>query len=516
MFGLGAPLWLLALAVLPLVRWLHRWQAPLAELDTGAGFLWRDGEAQRPGAAAERPPDPAWRLRALIAALVILALAEPMWSRAERTVTVWVDDSLSMLTTEHGQSRLAHGLDRLAAALDEGQTGLVTLRSLTDPTAALAADAPGALSPESWRRETGTPVSPPPPALMDSSSAHWLLGDGADSRIAGWAETAPIERMILTGEATDNAAVSRLAVRRHPADPRRLRVLVAASNRSRSRATRRLILESDGEPVENRPIELPPGGQISFRFEIPAGTGRLAARIAPGDVLAADDVLAVSLDDVRPVPVRVDPACPAELGRALRQHPGLAPQESAPALQIVCGRPPVAGIPAVILHSGPTERIAAAPTWAPGDEAAGAPRLREAWLATTGWPDEAAGRGYETVLQAGDEPLIRRASRPFPIVESVIDMSARSLVRQPEYALLVDTLAALALGRSPLDPVIVGERSPGESDIAPLAMPPVHGPSAPASAARASLTPALIAAALLLLVLDLLRTVLAARRIGRA
>ena len=46
---------------------------------------------------APRRPDPAWRRRALAAALLFLALAGPRSAAPVERIPLWVDDSLSML-----------------------------------------------------------------------------------------------------------------------------------------------------------------------------------------------------------------------------------------------------------------------------------------------------------------------------------------------------------------------------------------------------------------------------------
>jgi len=79
MIGLGAPAWLTGLLLIPLVRELHRRQGPARRVQVPALFLWRG--ARSPAATGRRggPPDPAWRRRALLLALLVVALARPAW-----------------------------------------------------------------------------------------------------------------------------------------------------------------------------------------------------------------------------------------------------------------------------------------------------------------------------------------------------------------------------------------------------------------------------------------------------
>jgi len=505
-FGLGAPLWLAALAVLPVIRWLHRWQAPLIEVRTGGAFLWREASGPRPGAGAKRPPDPAWRLRALIAALVILALADPGWEQVGGRITVWIDDTLSMLAEEDGESRLAAGLERLADALDETPASAVTLRSLTDPALARDGGEPDSLQASTWQIGDAVQPSPPPAAIMKTDTVHWLVSDGADRRIADWAARAPISRSLLVGAAIENASVLRLAARRDPDEPTMARVLVVVANRGEQAQRRRLQLEADGNPVISHELEMAPGEARPLRIEIPVGARLLSARLGPGDALPADDRLTLDMTPLHALRARIDPGCPADLQRALTHHPGLVTRANGgPAsLQVTCGKSAVPGTPGIVFHTGATEPVTAPLVRAAALAEIAEFQLQPDWLKAAAWPRDEASDGYETVLAAGERPLLRRG--PGPLVETVIDMANPGLTGQPEYAALVGTLVDLALGRPVLDPVALAERPAAESDIAPLAM--VSSPSAAVSARvreRRSLMPPMLAAALALLLFDGLR-----------
>jgi len=509
--GLGAPAWLAALAVLPLIRWLHRWQAPLIEVNTGAAFLWQSGPDQQPAAGAGGPPDPAWRLRALFAALVVLALADPAWRHSTEPVTVWVDDSLSMFATENGAPRLQSVLEEVAAVRDKRTVPAVTMCSLSDPAFTISADDPNALRAATWRRGAATRLSPPPSALMDAATAHWLATDGADAQLADWARQAPLERTILVGAATENAAVVRLGARRDTQDIDAMRVLAVVANRGRAPAQRHLNLEIDGSVAASRSLDIPAGEMLSLEFEVATGRDRLAARLEPADALAADDDLAVDIAMLQPLPARLDPDCPAALQRALGSHPGLM-MASAPAqaeLQVTCGEPPVPGTPALVIHAGPPAPLTGVPEGSPAFAQTEAPRLRRAWIAAAPWPDEGANDGYETLLRAGGIALIRRRTGPLTmasIIETVIDFADPAFANQPEYPALLGVLIDLTMRRAVLDPIPAAERPTGESDIAPLPMPTPSTVATPAIVrAGTPLSPLLLAAAFAALLLDLLR-----------
>ncbi len=75
--GFLDPIWLISLAVIPLIRWLHRWHAPMSAWPVSAIFLWDSAIQDDAPGKKKRPPDPAWRRRALMATFLIGALANP-------------------------------------------------------------------------------------------------------------------------------------------------------------------------------------------------------------------------------------------------------------------------------------------------------------------------------------------------------------------------------------------------------------------------------------------------------
>ena len=105
LLSFAAPIWLSGLLLLPVIRWLHRGgrqrrAVPVSRLD-----LWQRSVASSPAAGERRPPDPAWRRRALLTALLFIALSEPQLPEQRTRITLWVDDSLSMLTREAQRQR---------------------------------------------------------------------------------------------------------------------------------------------------------------------------------------------------------------------------------------------------------------------------------------------------------------------------------------------------------------------------------------------------------------------------
>ena len=468
MLGLTAPLWLVALAAVPLVRWLHRWRAPLRNAPVSAAFLWNSAEQTSAGGQRKDRPDPAWRRRALIVALLAISLAGPWWQQDVSRITVWVDDSLSMSTVEAGESRLQAGLSELADALGELPSVEAELRSLSDPARARSDGDPLAFNAASWLDGDAATLLLPPAATLDRDAAHWLVTDGADDRLQQWAARAPLARIIGVGSATANVALTRLAVRRSLRDPDDLDVLVAVTNTGTNEAIRSLTLEADAEEQQAFELVLAAGETRYVNARHGDIDTALSAILYPGDATAGDDSLELSAPALERLPVELDPACPEPLRQAIRAHSGLQVVERGEAaqLQVHCSRRNAVPGPSIRFHGMASAPVDAAARWQPGVGRLEELNLPAGWLAAGRWELPPADAD-EVVLSADGEPLIIvRAGSPVTI-ESTLDMSRAEFANQPEYPVLISGLVDLALGRTALDPIIASARDPAASAIAP-------------------------------------------------
>lgn len=508
MLELGTPLWLLGLALIPLVRWLHRFHDSPRVQPVAALFLWRN--APHPAAAGRRRdrPDPRWRLRALVLACLAVALSAPSWQWPRATpLVIWVDDSLSMFAVENGVPRIRNGLERaLAAAASAGRDAIV-LRSLGDAAASLRLDAdtrtnwPAAL--DQWVRVRG-PVAPPLPAVMLGNAEHWLVSDGADGRLSDWLARAPVTRVIQTGRGTENAALTRLSVRPSPRPPHRLQALATVINTGNARARRSLAVMTGTAVVREWQLDLAPGQAASRQLELPANEApQLVARISPGDALALDDVAALDLGSMARVPVAAVGQCSRPLRSALEAHPRLVmiEQPARAALAVYCATDdPQPVSPAIVLTASPR-------TWAidvPVTPAAGVDPAR--------WPYLAAGWLRTGTLQPAGAPLLHAGSRVLVaarehrgarIVEVGFDITAPELVRRPQFPALIDALVREALGRELLADAVSMARAPTESRITPVPLTPGMAHSRAGGSGTLPLAGFFAFAAVLLLVVDL-------------
>ena len=122
-----------------------------------------------------------------------------------------------------------------------------------------------------------------------------VLSDGCCSGAAELAGQPGIEWLRL-GTRAGNAAVTRLAARRSPAEPNTCEVLVEVRNFSDQPLAGRLLTALDGKPVDAMQLDLPPDGRWQQVFSVTAaGAGRFTARLEPADALPADNVATVEL-----------------------------------------------------------------------------------------------------------------------------------------------------------------------------------------------------------------------------
>ena len=491
-FGPGAiallsfltPLWLLGLALLPLIRWLHRGGQHRRDVPVSRLALWRGSEASVAAAGERRPPDPAWRRRAVLLALLLIALAGPQWPEQRVRVTLWVDDSLSMLTREAQGPRLAAGLTQARALLVDLAHADVEVRSLSDPWHRFATLDDGtstAVTAGAGRREP----SPPPAALLRRDTQQWLLTDGADATLLAWPGGRRPDRVVQVGSVTRNVGLERLSARRRPDDPDQFDLLLKVTNGGTAAEERTVVFTAGTVERSRSSVRLEPGTSRFVEVSIPASV-EVHATLQPGDALAEDDQIALDLTPLRRRRVALDPSCPSALLAAVRAHPALAPTPlgavAAEAL-VDCGG-------AAAAKDVPTIRVVAdrAPSqprgsvqWSPGvfesrRIALEADRLQVA--------ARLQARPGDTVLMAvGDDPVVVARAGETKLLETSLDFGAMAATRGPEAPLLLNLLLERLLDQRVLDETASIDRGPRSTFVAPL---PEFGAAAAAAGASES------------------------------
>lgn len=499
----AAPLWLLGLAGLPAIRWLHRGGRHRQAVPVSRLGLWRGSMANDPDRAARRPPDPAWRRRALLTALIVAALAGPRWSDERPDITLWVDDSISMLTREAGGTRLALVLAQAREQLAGVAHAGVEVRALGDPwhpLGALGDTAAAALAAGAGRREPAAP----PAALLQRDRQNWLLTDGAEARLFDWPDGSRPHRVIEVAGVTRNAGLTRLSARRSAGDPQQFELLAEVRNGGSTEETRRVVFTSDTGASAGSMQRIEPGKPTLVTALIPASAS-VRATLQPTDALAEDDELVLDLAPLRRQRVTVDPGCAPALASAVRAHPALAvTQAGATSADAVldCGTlNPGAGLPTIRVRA---DRAPAALTgslqWAAsvaGSRRAGidAQQLRVAATLQARPPDA-------VVLAVGDQPVLVVRAGAAKRLETSLDFEAMAGARGPEIPLLLNLMLEQLLGRPLLDAIAVSERDAAAVAVVPAprrATAPVPLPSVEPHAQLDAVRPLLLAALTVLL-----------------
>lgn len=512
--GFFHPLWLIALGIIPLIRWLHRWHAPLSSWPVSAIFLWEQAASNEIAGSRRAEPEPAWRRRALAAALLIIALSGPYLSTETRVLSVWIDDSPSVFTIENGNSRLATMFGILSEELERKESlwSEIRLRSLTNPgQMRLYADS-DSLNSEDWQGGAKTYLDDFSMPVLTTDSDHWLLTDGASQEIQTWAARVSLDNIIQFGVGTENSAVTRLAARRSIKNAKAFDVLISISNAGDETDLRQVTLRSGNDVLQTTRLSLVPGQTIQWQAHIAAAEESLTASFSSGDALIGDDQLTISLDQFDPLTTRVDPDCGPALWHALSTHPSLAVVDATTdaALLVSCSRGNFSedGTSAGQIRSllNAAKPVSSSPVWLSQAGTRGDLSFTVDWISATQWPEQESADGRQVVLSTTEQPLVvvhSPASGSSAIVDTVIDLNHPRFIQQAEYATFVATLADLATGRTLLDEAVTISRDARHSVVRPASIETQIGRSRPSGQATIKPLSALfLAAALLLLFLD--------------
>jgi hypothetical protein len=455
-------------------------------------FLWQVETTEDAPGREQRPPDPSWRRRAFIAALIIAALAAPTMEREHTTLTVWLDDSLSMLTVENGETRIAAGRRQLTEELQDNNYDEVITRSLSEMF----------------------------PRKLDENSTHWLITDGASEKVRDWADQLHVDNVIHVGTETENVAVTRLVARRAVDDDNAFDLLVSISNTGADRAQRQL---------EETTIALEPGETIHELRRILATDESIEISIDARDALSNDDRLALPAGALSQIRTSVDSQCGHALRSVIATHPALAivADDSATGLEVTCPRetfpdtePSARPVGRIRVLVGAADGHDSTPVWLPHKLSTGQLHLPPEFIASAAWPDRMDVSKQNVLLQSGGLPLIavmQNTDSTTATVDTVIDMNHTEFTRQPEYAALLAILVDVASGRHVLDATMGESRAVAESVIRPSVWEQLPDTTMASShAVQVPLSWLFVLAALLALTLDIALLTGARRRVAYA
>jgi hypothetical protein len=465
---LAAPLWLTGLLLLPVIRWLHRGGRHRRTLRVSHLGLWRGSADSPPAAGERRPPDPAWRRRALFTALLLAALAEPRWPGPRAPVTLWIDDSISMLTREGQATRLADGLARARSLLAGQAQATAELRTLGDPWRRLGEPSDAVVDTVLAGAGRQEPAAPPA-ALLHRDRAHWLVTDGADAALLEWPGGRRPDRIVQVARVTRNVGLQRLSARRNADDPDRFDLLVKLTNGGDVAESRDLVVTVDGRQRARSTHRLEAGTSVHVQSTI-AATGRVRATLQPGDALAEDDAILLDLSPLRRRRIAVGPGCPAALEAAVSAHPALAgvPHDAADADAVVACAPPGATGRAATIRVR-VDRLPM-PLSGPLSWSSAVPESRRVRLDAAGIRVSArlhAGPADTTLLAIGGEPVIVRRAGASGLLETSLDFGSMAATRGAEVPLLANALFEESLGSRLLDAIAVVDRGPSAVQVVP-------------------------------------------------
>ena len=496
-----SPFWLgLLVPVVLLIWWLHRFREHPARTRISAVFLWRNlRQPVSPGSRQDRA-DPVWLLRALIAALLLIALSGVAWiGTSERHITVWFDDSLSMKAEEAKGIRWSLAASALNQELKKEEVQRIDIRSLTRTgnRIELGTGDWDSLLPrlQPWfRQPTSDPNRQLPPLPLDPGE-HWLVTDGAGEGLGQWLKKGAVNRIIPIGKETENSAVTRLGVRPSLGRADRIEGLIEVWNGGERADHRRLELLVDDRRIREWSITIPPEGTLSHSFVLPSREGqRITARLLSAggpttDRLAEDDQLSVRLLAAHWKPrISLTGDCGIALESALQSLPGttLSRGDGGGDVSVTCSAtPPTSSGPVVWFPPQDAPHPPSGPLrWSPEADQLGRLTLDPDQLLTGSTDVSATAR---PLLTAGKQPLILRHPGPVPVLEVRLDMVSSPFVHHPTYPLLLSGLLELATGHPLLDRVLANRRDPAESRIAPLSLESVpSGPSMESSRPEAT------------------------------
>ena len=468
MLTFASPVWLVGILLVPVIRWLHRGGRQLRAVPVSRLDLWRRAAASSPAAGERRPPDPAWRRRALLTALLSIALAGPQLPEQRTDVTLWIDDSLSMLTREEHGTRLFEGLAQVRSLLDAVPHASVEVRTLSDPWHSLGSLTDATIA----RVVTGAgrkQPAAPPAALLRNDSLHWLLTDSAHPALFEWPNETRPDRVVQVAGVTRNVGLERLSARRNLNDPERYDVSLRVANGGASAEMRVVVIATDAGELAQSDLRLDPGAFTLVNASIPAST-KVRATLQPGDALAEDDEIVLDLRPLQRRRVATDAKCPAALKSAVAAHPGLVVVEQGAAgvdAELDCGtRGAASGVPTIrVLANRTPSRLHGSVQWSSAVPDARRIRLDSERMQVAARLE--ARPGDVVLLAAGDEPLMISRTGASKVLETSLDFDAEEALRGPEIPLLVNFMFERILGGNLLDEITIIDRGAGSARVVP-------------------------------------------------
>ncbi len=482
--------WLLLIPAIVLIRFLHQFKSTQKRAVSSLLFWQKAPLAAQNSTFKLTQTNKIWRLRALIASLIILAASSPHWLTQQHTVHVWIDDSVSMMTQEQNITRAQIGFARLLKKLASQNFSKISIHSLN------TRDKPSLnLNPLIsllWQKKlnewyqtdyVGTP-RPLPDALPVGE--NWLITDTADQRINHWYQNSAIDQLILVGQETENTAFTQFSARPAFADHTTISGLVQFIHRGNHSQATTLQLYSGQKLLKQWRINAPVNQLISQRFEINRHAlpqNSLRIKINEQDALPIDNQLTISTTFTLPLTIRG--ACPPTLLHALHSHPFLHIQKNLAnaRFNIYCGLTDIDHtVPSLIFHQNKHSiAVKSNPVWLT-ESTALKPLIFPPQLINYFAPAANINFG-KPLYSANQKPLISYTQSPHKITHSLLDVQNPALTAHASFPLLISGLIDFTLDTRSLDPMVLAQRPLHETIIQPFSVQihdsstPTHSPS---------------------------------------
>ncbi|MGE0392531.1 MAG: VWA domain-containing protein [Vicinamibacterales bacterium] len=348
-------LWLLPLALLPFL--LHRRSEDAARRVVSALHLWPAAPPPVQRAARVHPFVVTRRsgvLAALIA-VILIALAGPVWRARTADVVLIVDASASMGARLGAGTRLDRGRNEALAAVQREAGPLVRLiaagaqpsdrgRFAADDGLrdAFAAIAPGATS---GHLRQALALA----AALEPGVPVWIVSDHAVTGVA--------RSIVATGSA-GNVAITALTAEAAPGGGVDVTARIENSAATPARGT--LAILASGRAIAESPVVLDAGSAITWRQPLAIATAAVDARLTPDtpDALAVDNTRSAVVTPAVSARVRIDDAADTAVAQAVAANPAFAVTPGAEADVEICRRCPDATSAGVLQLAGPAARNA--------------------------------------------------------------------------------------------------------------------------------------------------------------
>jgi Ca-activated chloride channel family protein len=328
--------WLLSL--IPVVFIIHLLRASAERRLIPSVFLWR-GLGRDPEVARRWRP-PRLTLVLLLQLLAIgaaaLALSSPrVTAPPGRHLVLVLDASGSMLATDESPTRFDDGLRRARGLLTRlGPSDVVSIvRAGPHPQTIATAVEPLTAQAKLTDVHPGGGQAAMREALFVGADIARRTGDRATEMVVetdgAFVDPGDLSglgvatRFDTVGKQSANRAITGLSVARQPSGSGNQSALVKLANYGEQPVRVTLSLLVDDVAYDKRDVDLGAKAGAVSTFDVPAGARRVAAKIAGGDTMPADDFAEVSVDTGFVRRVLLVTAKPEALLRALKAIPDL-------------------------------------------------------------------------------------------------------------------------------------------------------------------------------------------------